>query len=180
MMNLEKGRVFISAVILCVSTAAATPVLAGDIPDSGNARSIAVHHEQRPQACHGPRMGSEYRRHWSNDRFWRALKKLDLTEKQKASIHQIRFTMMKDMIQKQADLRVAHMELREQLRKDSVEMRAVESQVKKLEGLKTAMMLDAINAREAIKSTLTPDQQKKLAELMHGSRGDGDSMRPKG
>jgi Spy/CpxP family protein refolding chaperone len=58
------------------------------------------------------------------------------------------------------------MEFHEYLRKDSVDMSEVESQVKKIEGFKTAMMLNAIKAREEIKSKLTPDQRKKFIELM--------------
>ena len=184
MRNPEKGRAFILAVILGVTATAATPVFAGeqagDPPDNGKAPSVVTHHEERQQMCHGPRMGAEERRYWMHDRMWHALKRLDLADAQKASIHKIRISMMKDMIQKKADLKIAKLELREQLRKDSVDMSAVEAQVKKLEGLKTAMMLNAIKAREEIKSTLTPDQRKKLSELMHASRIDRSHMRPKG
>lgn len=184
MKMLEKGHLFISAVILCVTATAATPAMAGeqagDPPDNGKAQSVVMHQGDRPQMYHGSRMGSEDGRHWMHKSMWHALKRLDLTETQKASIHQIRISMMKDMIQKKADLKIAKLELREQLRKDSVEMSAVEAQVKKVEGLKTAMMLNAIKAREEIKSTLTPDQKKKLSELMHVSRIDSKHMRPNG
>ena len=80
------------------------------------------------------------------------------------------------MIQKRADIKIAKIELRERLHKDSVDMSAVESQVKKIEGLKTAMMLDAIKVHEEIKAKLTPDQRKKLTELMHKSHRDHHDM----
>jgi Spy/CpxP family protein refolding chaperone len=181
---LVKRHLFIFAVIFCVTATAVTPALAGeqagDPHDNGKAQSVVTQQCDRPQMYRGSRMGLEDRGHWMHNSMWHALKRLDLTETQKASIHQIRISMMKDMIQKRADLKIAKLELREQLRKDSVEMSAVESQVKKLEGLKTAMMLNVIKAREEIKSTLTPDQRKKLSELMHASGRDRSHMRPKG
>ncbi|HUL00130.1 MAG TPA: hypothetical protein VLX29_04665, partial [Nitrospirota bacterium] len=79
-------------------------------------------------------------------------------------------------IQKRADIKIARIDLREQLHKDSVDMGAVEAQVKKIEGLKTAMIINAIKAREEIKSKLTPDQLKKLTELMQKSHRDHHDM----
>jgi Spy/CpxP family protein refolding chaperone len=69
------------------------------------------------------------------------------------------------MIRKKADLKIARLELRELLHKEPVDMNAVEAQAKKTEGLRTAMLLDAIKAREEVKSKLTPEQRKKLREL---------------
>jgi len=108
---------------------------------------------------------------------WRALKQLNLTDAQKTAIHDIRVTLKKRMIEEGADLRIAKIELREQLRKDSVEMSAVEAQLKKVENIRTAMKLDAIKARMEIKNKLTPDQRKKLAELMKNP-WQGNVQRP--
>jgi len=68
---------------------------------------------------------------------------------------------------KRADLKIAELVLREQLHNEPVAMKTVESQVKTIEGLKAAMLLNAIKAREEVRSILTPGQRKKLAELMH-------------
>ena len=105
-------------------------------------------------------------------RLWHALRQLDLTAAQKAAIHDINIALRKDEIKKRAELKIAAMEFREYLRKDSVDMSVVESQVKKIEGFKTAMMLNAIKAREEIKSKLTPDQRKKFVELMRDAHQD--------
>jgi len=99
-------------------------------------------------------------------RMWQALKQLDLTDAQQAAIHDIGLALKKDEIKKGADLRIASVELRDFLSKDSVDMSTVEAQIKKIEGFKTAMMLKAIKSREEIKSKLTPEQMKKFNELM--------------
>jgi len=95
------------------------------------------------------------------------LKQIDLTETQKTAIHEIRLSLKKNMIMKRADLKIAELVLREQLHNEPVAMKTVESQVKTIEGLKAAMLLNAIKAREEVRSILTPGQRKKLAELMH-------------
>ena len=116
-----------------------------------------------------------YRMH---DHMRHALKQIGLTESQKTAIHQIRITLKKDMIMKRADLKIAKLELREQLHKEPVDMSTVESQVNKLEVLKTAMILNAIKAREEIRATLTPEQRKKLAELLQLSRRSHHGAHP--
>ena len=60
------------------------------------------------------------------------------------------------------------------LHNDPVDMTAVESHVRKME-LRTSMILDGIKARQEIRSKLTPEQRKKLKELIlnslqHGAR----------
>ena len=99
--------------------------------------------------------------------------KLDLDDTQKAAIREIRSSMLTNMIRKKADLKVAKLELRELLHKEPVDMGAVESQAKKIESLRTSMLLDSIKSREEIKSKLTAEQKKKLKELMHQQRRSG-------
>jgi Spy/CpxP family protein refolding chaperone len=113
-------------------------------------------------------------------RMWRALKQLDLTDAQKTAIHEIRVSLKKDMIRKRADLKIAKMELHDQLTKERVDMNAVEAHVKEVESLRTAMTLNAIKARVKIKDALTPDQRKKLAELMRNSRRDNTQRHGRG
>jgi len=128
----------------------------------------------------GPKRGFEKgwaRHHRMHARLWEAFKQADLSATQKSAIHEIFIAMKKDMIQKRADLKIAKIELREQLRKDNVDMMAVESQLKKIEGLKVAMKLNMIKARQEIKSQLTPDQQKKIKEFMLKSHADFDHMK---
>lgn len=157
----------LAAGFLCLSLIAGAQVSA-----AGKGYSDGVKGDSDPvQQCDGPASHN-----WSEtggpsaghhgQRIWHALKQLDLTAAQRAAIHGISIALRKDEIKKRADLKIAAMEFREYLRKDSVDMSVVESQVKKLEGFKTAMKLNAIKAREDIKSKLTPDQRKKFIELM--------------
>ncbi len=130
--------------------------------------------------CNGPapyyRFDKErvWMHHGRPNHLWKALAQLDLTPEQKTAIHEIRSTLMKNMIQKRADIEIARIELREQLHRDSVDMGGVEKQVKKIENLKTARIISAIKAHEEIKAKLTPDQRKKLAEFMQKSHRDHD------
>jgi Spy/CpxP family protein refolding chaperone len=140
--------------------------------DEGNEHGNPMSQCSRPAPFYGCERGQAVFHHGRHGHLWQAFKQLDLTDAQKTTIHDIRNTLKKDMIQKRADIEIARIELRELLHKDSVDMSAVESQVKKIEGLKTSMIITVIKAREEIKSKLTPDQRKKLTELMHKSHSD--------
>ena len=96
---------------------------------------------------------------------WRYLIGLGLNEKQKAEVKEIRHRVMKEMIKKRADERIAGIEMKELIDKDSVDMRAVEAKLKQIETLKTEMQLSLIRAAEEAKSKLTPEQRKKFKEM---------------
>lgn len=173
MINVIRVRMYgfiIAAGFFCLSLMAVMQVSAADkgYSDGVKGDSNPVQHCDGPASHHWSERGREGTGHFGY-RLRHALKQLDLTAAQKAAIHDIRIALKKDEIKKRADLKIASMEFREYLRKDSVDMSAVESQVKKIEGFKTAMKLNAIKAREEIKSKLTPDQRKKLVELMRDS-----------
>jgi Spy/CpxP family protein refolding chaperone len=93
---------------------------------------------------------------------------LSLDEKQKEAFKALRSKTMKDMIKKRADKQIAGVELRDLLGKDVVDMKAVEASVKKNESLRTEMFLTHIRAHEEMKSILTPEQRKRLKEMMAG------------
>jgi len=93
------------------------------------------------------------------------LKGIELDDQQKASIRQIETDMMKDNIRREADVRIAGLELKELLSKEPVDMKAVEAKVKQAEALKSAMKLAHIKAFEEIKAKLTPEQRKKLRTM---------------
>ena len=107
----------------------------------------------------------------------RLFMKLDLNDSQKTAIREIWESTAKDMIKKKADIKIARLELREMLRKEPVNMRAIESQVKKIEGLRASMMLDRIKSREEIKAKLTPEQREKFKELVRDSIMQGGFRR---
>jgi len=155
MTNLSKSRMsqlFLAACVLCLSFGLATQSLAAE----KGKRS------EGDKKCYG----EHYGRH---RQMWPLLMKLDLDATQEKEIGEIRSSMLKNMIQRKADLKIARLELHEFLHKEPVDMAAVESQVKKMESLRTSMILENIKARQEIKSKLTPDQRKKLKELIRNS-----------
>jgi len=102
----------------------------------------------------------------SDHPMWDLLKSLNLDEQQNTSIHEVKSRMMKDTIRKRADLRIAHIELKELLGKDQVDMKTVEAKVKQEEALRTDMHLSHIRAMEEVKAKLTPEQRKKFMGLL--------------
>ncbi len=107
---------------------------------------------------------------------WKHLMSLGLDDKQKDALKALRSKMMKDMAKRRADMQIAGIELKDLLDKDPVDMKAVEASVRKNEALKTEMFLAHIKAHEEIKSILTPDQRKRLKEMMEAGRGAGCGM----
>ena len=107
---------------------------------------------------------------------WKQLMGLGLDEKQKEALRALRSKTMKYMLKKRADKQIAGIELKDLLDKDPVDMKAVEASVKKSESLRTEMFLAHIKAREEMKSLLTPDQRKRLKEMMEGGPGAGCNM----
>ena len=102
---------------------------------------------------------------------------LDLDEQQKTLIGEIKSRMMKDNIRRTADMRIAQIELRDLLRQDPVDMKAVEAKVKQLEMMKTEMRLSHIKAMEDIKTKLTPEQRTKFRETLEaGPMSEGMGM----
>ncbi len=112
---------------------------------------------------------------------WASLLHLNLSDAQKTSIKKIRDAALTDMIRKKSDLQVAMFELHNLLDNDPVNMAAVESKLKQVEGLRTSMRFAGIKAIEDMKAQLTPDQRKKLNGMMEGgSCGMGMGMMHKG
>jgi Spy/CpxP family protein refolding chaperone len=103
-------------------------------------------------------------------------KHLGLDDKQKDALKALRSKTMKDMAKRRADKQIAGIELKDLLDKDPVDMKSVETSVKKNESLKAEMFLAHIKAREEMKSILTPDQRKRLKEMMEAGRGAGCGM----
>ncbi len=107
---------------------------------------------------------------------WKHLMSLGLDEKQIEALKALRSKTMKEMVKKMADKQIAGIELKDLLDKDPVDMKAVETSVKKSEALRTDMFLAHIRAHEEIKSILTPEQRKRLREMMASGHGAGCGM----
>ena len=107
---------------------------------------------------------------------WKLLMGLGLDDKQKDALKALRSKTMKDMVKRSADMQIAGIELKDLLDKDPVDMKSVEASVRKNESLKADMFLAHIKAHEEMKSILTPDQRKRLKEMMEAGRGAGGGM----
>jgi len=94
------------------------------------------------------------------------LKSLNLDERQKVFIGEIKSRMKKETIRRTAEMRIAQIELKDLLTQEPVDMKAVEAKVKQLETMRTEMQLSHIKAMEECKTKLTPEQRKKLREMM--------------
>ena len=105
------------------------------------------------------------------------LMSLGLDEKQKEAVKQLVRTTMKETIKKRADLSIARIDLKDLLDKDSINMTAVESKLNQIGSLEADIRLLHIKTLEAIKVQLTPDQRKKLNEMIEqGMMTDRTSM----
>jgi Spy/CpxP family protein refolding chaperone len=97
---------------------------------------------------------------------WKHLMGLGLDEQQKEAVKAIKSRQMKDMIKKRADKQIAKLELKELLDRDPVDMKAVEAKLKQIEAIETDMHLSHIRTMEEVKAKLTPDQKKKMKEMI--------------
>jgi Spy/CpxP family protein refolding chaperone len=94
---------------------------------------------------------------------------LGLDDQQKEAVKEIVRKTMRESIKKRADLDIARLDLRDVLDKDSVNIQAAESKLKQIASMETDIRLLHIKEYEDIKSKLTPDQRKKLKEMIgHG------------
>jgi Spy/CpxP family protein refolding chaperone len=106
------------------------------------------------------------------------LKSLSLDEQQKTLIGEIKSRMMKETIRRTADMRIVQIELKDLLSQDPVDMKAVEAKVRQLEMIKIEMHLSHIKALEDCKTKLTPEQRKKLKEMIEaGPMMEGMGMK---
>jgi Spy/CpxP family protein refolding chaperone len=109
---------------------------------------------------------------------WKHFMELNLDDKQKESLKVLHTKTIKDIVKKRADIIIAHVELQDLLEKEPVDMKAVEASAKKNEALKTDMFLTHVKAHEEVKALLTPEQKKKLKEILAASPGDCGMMHP--
>ena len=136
---------------------------------------------------HGTRMGGEMKHQGMEGMggmrrdehpMWRHLMGLGLDEKQKEAVKTIKSKEMKDMIRKRADKQIAKVELKEILARDPVDMKAAEAKLKQIEAIETDMRLSHIRTMEEVKALLTPDQKKKMKEMIEmGPMRGGMDMR---
>jgi hypothetical protein len=92
--------------------------------------------------------------------------KLGLSAAQVKNLEQLRNDFQKESIRKDADLRVAEMDLSGLLGAEKIEMAKVEAKVREIERLRADLRIARIRTIEKGKELLTADQRKKLQELL--------------
>jgi Spy/CpxP family protein refolding chaperone len=106
----------------------------------------------------------------------RMLMHLNLDEKQKSAVHEIIGKTARDSIKKRSDLLLARMDLEDIIHKDPIDINAAESKLKQIEAMKTDAFVAHLKAFEEIKSLLTPEQKKKLKEMIENHMMGGMGM----
>jgi hypothetical protein len=92
--------------------------------------------------------------------------KLDLSAAQVKSLEQLRNDFQKESIRKDADLRVAEMDLNGLLTADKIDMTKAEAKVREIERMRGDLRIARIRTIQKGKEVLTADQRKKLQELL--------------
>jgi hypothetical protein len=181
-----KRHILVALLAAALSAHCAQSVLAGE-------QSNSVLNEQRAQDW------DDYRRElreWFN-RWWDRLssnrtpgerplislmlrnrEKLGLSDDQVRRMEQLRTDFEKESIRKEADLRVAEMDLEALLDAPSVEMGKAEAKVREIEKTRADLRIARIRTIEKAKELLTPDQRKKLREILTEPGSSPVSPRP--
>ena len=92
--------------------------------------------------------------------------KLGLSNDQVRKLEQLRTDFQKESIRRDADVRVAEMDLKGLLEAQTVDMAKVEAKVREIERLRADGRLARIRTIEKGKEQLTADQRKKLQEII--------------
>ncbi|MBI3029018.1 MAG: periplasmic heavy metal sensor [Candidatus Rokubacteria bacterium] len=91
---------------------------------------------------------------------------LGLSPDQVQSLERLRADFQREAIRRDADLRIAEMDLAALLEREPVDLGQVETKVKEIERLRADLRLARIRAIEQGKVQLTPEQRAKLRSLL--------------
>ena len=135
---------------------------------------------------HGPAMagwhrGGFHRGHHGHGRplfgfVMRHRQELGLTPQQLESFQKLGTDYRRDAIKRQADVKLARVDLGALLRPDpsnpgkAVDMAQAEAKIREIERVRGDMMLSRLRATEQGKALLTPEQRAKLVTLLHEGR----------
>jgi Heavy-metal resistance len=92
--------------------------------------------------------------------------KLGLSAAQVKSLEQLRNDFEKESIRKDADLRVAEMDLNGLIGAEKIDMPKAEAKVREIERIRTDLRLARIRTIQKGKEVLNAEQRKKLQELL--------------
>jgi Spy/CpxP family protein refolding chaperone len=91
---------------------------------------------------------------------------LGLTPEQVRALESLRSDFQRDAIRREADLRVAEMDLESLLQAEPVEMAKIEAKVREIERFRADLRLARLGVIERGKAQLTSDQRAKLKKLL--------------
>jgi len=97
-------------------------------------------------------------------------KDLVLSEEQSSKIKAIATDYEKSRIQKEADVKLAELDVRTRIHDEKAEMSSIESALRKSETARTALRLDSVKAWRAATAILTPEQKEKWHRIMEERR----------
>jgi Spy/CpxP family protein refolding chaperone len=96
--------------------------------------------------------------------------KLGLSSEQVKNLERLRNVFEKESIRKEADIRVAKMDLQSLLDAQPVDMTKVEAKVREIERLRSDLRFARIRTVQKAKEQLSADQRQKLEELLAESQ----------
>lgn len=109
---------------------------------------------------------------------------LELSAEQVRHLERLRDDFQREAIRRQADLRIAGLELRRLLDEDPVDLKKAEEQLREIERLRVDLRLARIRTIEEGRAQLTSEQRAKLRSLLsappHPRFRSGPTHRPGG
>jgi Spy/CpxP family protein refolding chaperone len=88
-------------------------------------------------------------------------KDLELSQEQHAKIKSIATEYAKTRIQKEADVKLAELDVQSRVHDEKSELSTIESALQKSESARTALRLEGVKALRAAAAVLTPEQREK-------------------
>jgi len=98
----------------------------------------------------------------------KAADKLELTDAQITKLNSLKSDLQKFAVQKNADIKVAKIELSELLGAEGFDSRKIKSQISKIESLQSDLRLEFLKTIEQSRGLLTPEQTNTLRGLSNG------------
>jgi Spy/CpxP family protein refolding chaperone len=110
------------------------------------------------------------------DRLQQSLQQLGLNESQQNTVQTLLRTQAKERIQLQAEIDTMRVDLRQQLRADTVDLQSVKSALQAIAAKEVDLQMVHITLMHDIRQVLTPEQQKKFQSLLeqHHTREHGE------
>ena len=96
----------------------------------------------------------------------RLLQQLDLNEGQQNTVQTLLRTHAKERIRLQAEIDAMHVDLRQQLRADPVNLQSVQSALQAIATKEVDLQMARLTLMHDIRQVLTPEQQKKFQSLL--------------